>query len=169
MSGRLVSCVLTSSLPHRLKTLAAVLASFGRDDGTSIRPRLSTIARAWGRSERRTQAALTDLQRLDVLVVVRRRTRSRPMEYRIDLDRLAALTPAAPSWSRRPSPRQQIPLPLFSTGPAPYGRGGVFHISTALTGRFDCSDRTLPSGTDPCTRSVSTNYLRARETKARGR
>ena len=85
MSGRLVSCVFESRLPHRLKSLAAVLASFGRDDGSSIRPSIARVARLWGRSERRVQAALTDLQRIGVLVVVRAHAPRRPTEYRIDL------------------------------------------------------------------------------------
>jgi len=108
MSGRLVSCVFESRLPHRLKSLAAVLASFGRDDGSSIRPSIARVARLWGRSERRVQAALTDLQRIGVLVVVRPHAPRRPTEYRIDLVRLAAARPPAAQL-----PRHQLRLPLF--------------------------------------------------------
>ena len=104
MSGRLVSAVFESRLTHRLKTVAAALATFGRDDGTSIRPSLNRLAHMCGRSQRRVQAAVSDLQAIGVLVMVRRHGRSRPTEYRLDLDRLAQLDPP---------PRHQLNLPLF--------------------------------------------------------
>lgn len=104
MSGRLVSVVFESQLSPRLKTVAAALATFGRDDGTSIRPSLNRVARMCGRSERRVQAAVSDLQTLGVLVVVRRHGRSRPTEYRLDIGRLLAL---------EPMPRNQLNLPIF--------------------------------------------------------
>ena len=110
MSGRLVSCVFESRLTHRLKTLAAVLATFGRDDGTSIRPSVVRVARLWGRSERRTHAALADLQALGVLVVVQPHAPHRPTEYRLDLIRLAQLPPPPPAQQ----PRHQLVLPLFA-------------------------------------------------------
>ena len=111
MSGRLVSSVLDSRLTHRLKMLAAVLASFGRDDGTSIRPSVATMARYWGRSERRVLAGLADLQRIGVLIVVRRHAPRRPTEYRLDLERMAALADPVPTW--RQTARYQLRLPLF--------------------------------------------------------
>ena len=107
MSGRLVSVVFESRLSPRLKTVAAALATFGRDDGTSIRPSLNRVARMCGRSERRIQAALTDLQTLGVLVVVRRHGRSRPTLYRLDLERLLTL---------EQMPRNQLNIPLFPQG-----------------------------------------------------
>ena len=80
-----------SRLSYRLKTLALVLLMCGADDGTAIRPSIRRVADRWGRSVRRAQAAISDLQRLGVLVVVRTRAPGRPTEYRLNLDRLAAL------------------------------------------------------------------------------
>ena len=139
MSGRLVSTVLESCLPHRLKTLAAVLASYGRDDGTAIRPSLRVMAQRWGRSVRRTQAALTDLQELGVVVVVRRRGPSRPTEYRIDRARLALNHFRL--ISQDPARSQTLRSTEFSTG---RGRKtqGILEFSTASTG----INRTIRTG-----------------------
>jgi hypothetical protein len=166
MSGRLVSCVHDSLLPPHLKLLASVLAAYGRDDGSSIRPSLATIVRKTGRSERRVQAGLAALQRLGVLTIVRRHTAHRPTEYRLDLDQLAALTPPEPSWSQPPVNGQQMPLPLISTGsgkPLPFGKGGVFHNFHRLHMTFrkvthDASD----------TRSVQEILSTSTKSRARG-
>ena len=164
MSGRLVSCVFESRLPHRLKSLAAVLASFGHDDGTSIRPSVDRVARLWGRSKRRALAALADLQALGVLVVVRPHAPHRPTEYRLDLTQLAAL-PRPPAAQRA---RHQLVLPLFpQVFPQAIGQlareSGDFHSFHRRTG--DDSDAT---GDASVTRSVR-KILRATSTSTRAR
>jgi hypothetical protein len=163
MSGRLVSCVFESRLPHRLKSLAAVLATFGHDDGTSIRPSVDRVARLWGRSKRRALAALADLQALGVLVVVRPHAPHRPTEYRLDLTRLAALPrpPAAQA-------RHQLVLPLFpQVFPQAIGQlareSGDFHSFHRRTG-----DDSGATGDASVTRSVK-KILRATSTSTRAR
>ena len=88
MAGRPVVVADPWPIPRRLHTVVTVLAMCGAADGR-IRPSLRCVADLVGRSERRVQAALTDLCALGVLVRVRRRAPGRPTEYRLNLSRLA--------------------------------------------------------------------------------
>lgn len=166
MSGRLVSAVLESTLPHRLKTIAAVLASYGRDDGSAIRPSLHTIAKRWSRSERRAQAALADLLDLGVLVIVRPHGPHRPTEYRIDLERLRLNNFRLIGQDLGRS--ETLISTEFSTGRGSKTQG-FFEFSTVSTGVH----RTIRAGKPDAsvTRSVHDpnryQYSRARETRTK--
>jgi hypothetical protein len=165
MSGRLVSQVFESALTHRLKSLAAVLASFGRDDGSSIRPAVVRVARLWGRSERRTLAGLADLQRLGVLVVVRPHAPQRPTEYRIDAAQLAALVPSRTAWTRR-SGQLVLTFPQTFAQPAVRlaGLSEDFHRRAQVTpdDRGATPDTSVTRSVQEIRRDTSTS--RARET-----
>lgn len=99
MPGRLESVITRSRLPRRLKTIAGVLATFAADG--VIHASIRRVADRWGRSERRAQAALSDLRALGVLVVVRPRAPGRPTAYRFNVDRLARVPAPAPRGDRR--------------------------------------------------------------------
>jgi hypothetical protein len=85
MSGRLVSAVFASALPAWLKPYAAAYATFAKDDGSSIFPRVRTIARMVGRHERPTQAATGVLRELGVLEVTQPATPRAPNVYRLNV------------------------------------------------------------------------------------
>ncbi len=70
MSGKLAGLVWDSNLPARLKPLAAVLADYANDDGTSIYPSVKTIGARLSRSRRTVQTGLSRLRAMGILVPV---------------------------------------------------------------------------------------------------
>ncbi len=111
MSGRLAGLVWDSDLDAAPKALAAMLADYARDDGTSIYPSVATMARRLSRTPRSVQKNLAKLRHMGILVVVLggKGGRSKSTKYRLDISRLPARgsqeTPA--NSSRFPEPNSR--------------------------------------------------------------
>src|SRR4029453_623661 len=91
MSGKVAGLVWRSPLPRLLKPLAALMADYAKDDGTSIRPSVPTLARQLDASQRTVQRHINQLLDLRVLEEQTSRAggRRRPCTYRLRLDQLA--------------------------------------------------------------------------------
>lgn len=134
MSASLMQRLAFRQLPPQLKSVILALANYAKDDGTSCRPAMATIAAWTGRSVRRTQLAVQTLRHLGLLTVTRPRARHRPTEYALVLARLEAL----PSLRRDPWQLEMFPA---ETGRKPHGAqghpsngGGRREFSTVSTG-----------------------------------
>ena len=98
MSGLLAGQVWDSDLDPRLKPLAAVLANFGKDDGTSIFPSVEYLCWLLKRSRRYVQRGLSTLKELGVLIPVSsvHGGRGKTTVYFMNV----AALPTRPPWSR---------------------------------------------------------------------
>lgn len=90
MSHQAVDAVLHSSLPRRLRMVAAVLAHYADADGGRIRPSNQTIAACAGIDKREVQRHVAELRSLGVLELVRAGGAGARCcnEYRMHVDRL---------------------------------------------------------------------------------
>jgi hypothetical protein len=138
MSGALVTQVFDSALPRMLKPIAAALATFADDDGTSMFPSVARVAWMLGVHPRHARRAVSALRAMGVLVVRQRPAPGRTTRYYFD----AAALPERPSFVAR-----QLGLD-FSTD---------FH-SVHRTSEVQRGTCTSP---DPSVRSVSTTRTKS--------
>jgi len=169
MSGRYVSRVFESDLAPDVKFTAAVLASFADDDGFQIRPSMPLVAHLRGLQERSVQYHVKELQRMEILEVVRPATQWLPTHYRMRLEKLPTRAPYAPPDRQRsmlepagespPSsePGVQPTAPL--AGVQPNVPGVQWNVSGVQPSAPDPS-------VDPSVRSVSTHTYGARAGEA---
>lgn len=92
MSVRVMAQVFSAKLPPKLKLVMLCMADYASDDGSSIFPKVETLAQRVGVSERTVQRALKELRgEYGLLTVVRRATPNFPTTYGINLQRLEGL------------------------------------------------------------------------------
>lgn len=152
MSGRAVSRVLESALEPEVKFTAAVLSSFGTDDGDRIWPSVGEVAYLRGVSERTVQVHLKELRQMAILEVVKAATQWWPVHYRMRLDLLPARAPY------RPPDRQPYLL----------GPPGV-NCASPLPGVKSSVPGVKPTSPDPSLDpSLRTHRSRAREAEPAG-
>ena len=92
---RATTAVYESILPRGLREVALACAYFANEHGRNVWPSVGRLARMVGCSGRNVQFARADLNRLRVLVIeANPGGRQKTSRFRLDLERLAALTPA---------------------------------------------------------------------------
>lgn len=85
MSGLVIGKCYGVQVTHPQQTVLIALADHANDDGAAVYPSIAFIAWKTGYSERQVTRLVGDLQRLGILVLVKKAYRGRPNEYRIDL------------------------------------------------------------------------------------
>jgi hypothetical protein len=133
MSAPLMQRLAFRQLPPHLKSVLLAMANYAREDGTSCRPSLATLAAWTGRSEDRTKHVVRELRTRGLIVVTRPHAPHRPAEYQLVLSAIESL----------PSTREPQQLTLFAPETNPDSRfpqgspaigGGVRPFSTISTG-----------------------------------
>lgn len=85
MSGLVIGKCYGVDVTHPQQTVLIALADHAEDDGTAVFPSIAYVAWKTGYSDRQITRLIGDLQRLGVLVLVKKAYRGRANEYRIDL------------------------------------------------------------------------------------
>jgi hypothetical protein len=92
MSFDVTSWVFKQQIPSNGKFVLLVLAEYAHDDGSNAYPRLSTLARKTGYSERQVRRILGELLRLGILEVQEEAYGHRPTMYRIMMNEPVAVS-----------------------------------------------------------------------------
>lgn len=85
MSGLVIGKCYAVQVTHPQQTVLLALADHADDDGSQVYPSIAYVAWKTGYSERQVTRLVGELQRLGILILVKKAYRGRPNEYRIDL------------------------------------------------------------------------------------
>jgi hypothetical protein len=114
MSREFVSRLVKRVIPHNLFQLLIVLGGYADRDGGSVWPSIARMAHETDRSKGTVSNQLTVLRKMGWLSVVRPATRTRPAEYRIEIDRM----PVRSEFEDLDLPILQISQPAKQSPPA---------------------------------------------------
>lgn len=121
MSALLIQRIAFRQLPPHQKSVLLAMANYAREDGTSCRPSLATLAAWTGRSAGRTKVAVRELRVLGLLVVTRAHAPHRPAEYRLVLPAIEAL----PSMKREAQQLDLFPPDSLADSRFPQGTPAI--------------------------------------------
>ena len=153
MSISLMSEVWRRDFSHIHQSIMLALADWGQDDGSGVFPSVRRVAWKTGYSERQIKRIMAELRKIGALVVVKRH-RDQPTEYRIDLTAVAEKPPFKYTSSDKLTPPPDGPGYNTGSGPGDTTGSGPGDTQTTKKSSDSCKADTNGLGVPTANRLV---------------